>query len=310
MRNDRSEARLKAEAGGGSVEADFREPQVRCPRFGRADGRRLPARGGGSEPDHIVRNRDNNAVVLNATQPLMNITGGLILNGTKAFVIVHDVPLTFVSPLALMNPLGTVIQTAGVSDGAAVFMDAMLDTEGFWKVSDNLNAAVTGFYVDHYEFGTPDHDNSTVIVFLDTSTFYDTISSIYSLENVGDLTPIREGYMDAFVTYYGLPDTAARATKQDIAISQSVAIRNIFTDGNDTGTARGFRYGVYWQISARWADLPSSAGARYGDFNEGHRPMPVYIVAAENAGESNFRFCVGLYGPGNPKCAHAVFSIT
>lgn len=271
----------------------------------------LPSSPADSSTDDVPRNRPNNAVILDARVGELDVRGGLLVNGTSVFIIIHNIATTFVSPVKIIPPApGDAVYIGDITlPRVAYILDVPLGYDGEWVVQDNLNSVITKFTVVTWTSGTPAYDNSHVNVFGDTATFWNTINSIYSLESIGDITARLEGDLDLRSEWpVGCSwHWVSTQLPQNIPITPAVAVRNFWVSGSsewscDVAPAGFVRYGLFTPSVGG----VSGAGASFNAYYVGDDDLNVYGVVTE--GPSRVEFC-GLYAT-LWHCDRTSFSVT
>jgi hypothetical protein len=140
---------------------------------------------------------ENNGIVLDATTTVMNVPGGITLNGSQANILIFNISPTVSSPVRLFDPIGSLAAISNVSDGHAAYYEGVnvAAAEGLWQVKDNLDLPVSGFKIAVWAGGPIAADSSLVTVFTDSANFKANLVHLYGDQEIGG--PVPQGHLDA-----------------------------------------------------------------------------------------------------------------
>lgn len=262
-------------------------------------------------------NRENNAVVLDARNSVMDVPGGLIVNGTEVIDVIDHISPLHTSPIKIISPITDTQYTGPIDlDGIAYLLDVPLTENGEWLVRDGLSQAITRFNVRTWTSGALPDDNSQVSVFPITGSFVEDLKALY--ENSANLNPPLQGDLDLVETGVCTLKWVATADPHDIndLPGSGIGVRRLLTTGTDgpwgcaAGTPFTVRYGIAYTEDSQYCfpcvNRHSGASARYNTWPTSDGDGALLTHAVLERGSARVEFCGVLF---NQECGSARFNV-
>lgn len=239
-----------------------------------------------------------NGIILDAAVGLMNIPGGLVVNGTTPNIRVRNVPDTAVPPLDLVRPDGTVAGTASVTGTDAYFTGLAVDSDGLWRVTDSQGTSLASFHAKVWQGESIPLDASRATVFTNTATFKSDLAKLYGAAIGGSV------YVGRIDLSYNPASATCTPNPGDVGMGgNTVLVAGMYTDGADTnngGVPPGVSLRDIVAFDRTLVVTPVGAGVLPGAGNGNRINNGIIILTVGHTYDAIARG--GFIGPNEPSC--------